>query len=149
MDDLRGSHPLPGSGVRRWHFAARIAVVKRESAAGDFQANAVSRAKKARRWLEIESPVMNFIRGVSARRKKPTRTRDADANKLRSATGTDAHQFRRAVSVSRGSGAVQRDPRRTKNSQRRSQRRARIDEHVVAELERALVELSARRRRPA
>src|SRR5271154_2662094 len=94
MDDLRGSHPLPGSGVRGWHFAARIAVVKRESAAGDFQPNAVSRTKKARRGLEIKSPVMHFIRGVSARRKKPTRTRDADANKLRSPIRADAHEFR-------------------------------------------------------
>jgi len=91
--------------------------------------------------------MMNFIRGVTARCKKPTRTRDADADEFRCAVGTDAHKFRGEVGVSRGSGAVERDPRRTKNAQRRSQRRARVDEHIVADFERGLVELSARRRR--
>ena len=78
---------------------AGIAVVKRKRATGNFEANAVARGEIAGSRLQIEFPVVNFAGRVNGIRKKPTRARDAHANKFGRPIRTYAHEFRREIGM--------------------------------------------------
>src|ERR1700683_3763473 len=87
IDDLRGAPPIPRCSAAGRHGSSGIPVVERKSAAGDFEAKAVSCRETARGGLQIEFPEMNFVGDVSRFGKQPARTSDTDADEFGGSAG--------------------------------------------------------------
>jgi hypothetical protein len=140
---------MPRSGPARRHAAPRVPVIERKCTAGDLKPDAFTLIKAGRGGLEKEIPAMNFVRGVVCVRKQKVRPRNSDANKFRCAVGPDAHELRGKVRRGCRGGAIQHEAEGAENPHRLAEWHGRIHEQVIAQFQRCLIELPARRCWPA
>src|ERR1700691_3663381 len=92
---------------------------------------------------------MHGICGVTRLSEAPTRPSDSDADELRDPVRTDSDQLGSEVGMGGRARAINHDTRHAEDSQRLWKWKRRVDEQIVPQFQRRLVELATLRRRSA
>ena len=144
MDDLRGAPPVPGSRAARGNARFRDCGRTREKRCSQFPAGCARRRRSGTMSARGRTPSCEFDPARSPTSRRANSIGDADADEFRRAVGPHAHKLGREVRVGGGHGTKERNARRPKNRQWSFERLGRVDQHVVAEFQRGLIELPAR-----